>query len=61
MARDPMTASLLPYAPERDVYRLLQVDPQRRDEEIAVACRRLALAFHPDHNRSPRATKRCRS
>ncbi len=55
MACDPMTASLLPYAPERDVYRLLQVDPTASDQEIAVACRRLALAFHPDRNRSPRA------
>lgn len=55
MAPDPMTASLLPYAPERDVYRLLQVEPNANDHEIAAACRRLALAFHPDHNRSPRA------
>ena len=55
MAFDPMTVSLLPYTPERDVYRLLQVPPTAGDQEIAVACRRLALAFHPDHNRSPRA------
>ena len=55
MARDPMTSSLLPYAPERDVYRLLQVEPNASDQQIAVACRRLALAFHPDYNRSPRA------
>ncbi len=55
MAFDPMTASLLPYTPERDVYRLLQVAPTANDQEIAVACRRLALAFHPDYNRSPRA------
>ena len=55
MGRDPMTASLLPYSPERDVYRLLQVAPTANDLEIAAACRRLALAFHPDHNRSPRA------
>ncbi len=55
MTRDPMTSSLLPYAPERDVYRLLQVEPTANDQEIAVACRRLALAFHPDYNRSPRA------
>ena len=55
MTCDPMTASLLPYAPERDVYRLLQVDPTASDQEIAIACRRLALAFHPDRNRSPRA------
>jgi curved DNA-binding protein CbpA len=50
-----MYPSLLPYAPERDVYRLLQVDPSANSEEIAAACRRLARTFHPDHNRSPRA------
>lgn len=55
MASDPMISSLLPYAPERDVYRLLQVEPTASDREITLACRRLALAFHPDHNRSPRA------
>ena len=55
MAREPMTATLLPYAPERDVYRLLQVEPTANDGEIAAACRRLALAFHPDYNHSPRA------
>ncbi len=48
-----MRQPLLPYAPERDVYRLLQVEPP--PDEIAAACRRLALAFHPDHNHSPRA------
>ena len=42
MARDPMTSSLLPYAPERDVYRLLQVEPNASDQQIAVACRRHA-------------------
>ena len=52
---DPMYPSLLPYAPERDVYRLLQVDPTANSEEISAACRRLARTFHPDHNRSPRA------
>jgi curved DNA-binding protein CbpA len=55
MAHDPMYASLLPYAPERDVYRLLQVDPNANEVQIAAACRRLALTFHPDYNRSPRA------
>ena len=50
-----MYPSLLPYAPERDVYRLLQVDPTADSEEIAAACRRLARTFHPDRNRSPRA------
>jgi hypothetical protein len=51
----PMYPSLLPYAPERDVYRLLQVDPAANDAQITAACRRLALTFHPDYNRSPRA------
>jgi curved DNA-binding protein CbpA len=55
MARDPMYPSLLPYSPERDVYRLLQVHPNANNEEIAAACRRLARTFHPDRNRSTRA------
>ncbi|HEY7525985.1 MAG TPA: DnaJ domain-containing protein [Candidatus Limnocylindria bacterium] len=55
MPRDPMYPSLLPYSPERDVYRLLQVDPNADSEEIAAACRRLARTFHPDRNRSARA------
>ena len=55
MPRDPMYPSLLPYSPERDVYRLLQVDPNANNEEIAAACRRLARTFHPDRNRSSRA------
>ena len=55
MARDPMYPSLLPYSPERDVYRLLQVHPNANDEEITAACRRLARTFHPDRNRSNRA------
>jgi curved DNA-binding protein CbpA len=50
-----MYPSLLPYAPERDVYRLLQVDPNANSEEIQAACRRLARTFHPDRNVSPRA------
>ncbi|HET7520832.1 MAG TPA: DnaJ domain-containing protein [Candidatus Limnocylindria bacterium] len=50
-----MYPSLLPYAPERDVYRLLQVHPTATSEEITAACRRLARTFHPDRNRSPRA------
>lgn len=49
-------AVLLPYSPERDAYRLLQVSPHARGDEILAACRRLALAFHPDRNASPRAT-----
>ena len=55
MARDPMYPSLLPYSPERDVYRLLQVDPNANADEITAACRRLARTFHPDRNRSRRA------
>jgi curved DNA-binding protein CbpA len=47
---------LLPYSPERDVYRLLQVSPNAGRDEILAACRRLALTFHPDRNPSPRAT-----
>ena len=50
-----MYPSLLPYAPERDVYRLLQVDANANSEEIQAACRRLARTFHPDRNLSPRA------
>ncbi len=46
---------LLPYAPERDVYRLLQVDPRASQDEVLAACRRLAKAFHPDRNGSTRA------
>ena len=55
MAADPMYPSLLPYSPERDVYRLLQVDPHANSSEIQAACRRLARTFHPDRNRSVRA------
>ena len=50
-----MHPSLFPYHPERDVYRLLQVDSTATSEEISAACRRLARTFHPDRNRSPRA------
>lgn len=52
-----MTLRLLPYSPERDAYRLLGIPPNASIEEIGVACRRLALTFHPDHNASPRATE----
>jgi curved DNA-binding protein CbpA len=55
MAHDPMYPSLLPYSPERDVYRLLQVNPNANNDEITAACRRLARTFHPDRNRSGRA------
>lgn len=52
-----MTFRLLPYSPERDAYRLLGVAPSASLDEIGAACRRLARTFHPDHNRSPRATQ----
>ncbi|HSM38718.1 MAG TPA: DnaJ domain-containing protein [Candidatus Limnocylindrales bacterium] len=50
-----MPQSLLPYRPERDIYRLLSVEPTADDREIEVAWRRLARTFHPDRNRSARA------
>lgn len=52
-----MNLSLLPYTPERDVYRLLQIDPHADAGEVVAACRRLARTFHPDMNASPRATQ----
>jgi curved DNA-binding protein CbpA len=57
MTCDPMYPSLLPYSPERDVYRLLQVDPHANTEQIHAACRRLARTFHPDRNGSARANE----
>jgi hypothetical protein len=53
----PMDLRLLPYAPERDVYRLLGISPRADHPEIVAACRRMARALHPDRNRSPRATE----
>ncbi|MDQ2853695.1 MAG: J domain-containing protein [Chloroflexota bacterium] len=52
-----MDLRLLPYQPDRDVYRLLGVPPSARTAEIAAACRTLARAFHPDRNDSRRATE----
>jgi curved DNA-binding protein CbpA len=52
-----MQPQLFPYSPERDVYRLLQVEPSAPPHEITAAVRRLARTFHPDHNGSPRATQ----
>ena len=55
-----MSMTLLPYRPERDVYRLLGVDPTASRDEILAACRQLARTFHPDRNDSPRATDEMR-
>jgi len=52
-----MTQRLLPYSPQRDVYRLLDVPSTASIDEIGAACRRLARTFHPDLNRSGRATE----
>jgi curved DNA-binding protein CbpA len=52
-----MTVRLLPYTPDRDAYRLLGIPHTASEEEISAACRRLAMAFHPDRNRSARATE----
>ena len=50
-----MLQPLLPYTPERDVYRLLGVSATASTDEITAACRRLARTFHPDRNASDRA------
>ncbi|HEY6609272.1 MAG TPA: DnaJ domain-containing protein [Candidatus Limnocylindria bacterium] len=51
-----MYSSLLPYRPERDAYLLLGVPSTASPDEVGAACRRLARTFHPDRNRSTRAT-----
>jgi curved DNA-binding protein CbpA len=57
MAGGPMDSRLLPYTPERDVYRLLGIPATASTDEITAACRRLARTFHPDRNGSRRATE----
>jgi DnaJ domain len=52
-----MSVDLFPYSPERDVYQLLQIEPEADTREVIAACRRLAATFHPDRNGSPRATE----
>lgn len=52
-----MIERFLPYTPDRDVYRLLQVDPRAGTDEILDAWRHLARTFHPDRNGSGRATE----
>ena len=43
-------------SPEADFYRVLQVDPSADPEVIEAAYKRLAIKYHPDHNRGdPRA------
>ena len=50
MPAAPMELRLLPYTPERDVYRLLGLPANASADEITAACRRLARTFHPDRN-----------
>ena len=52
-----MELRLLPYTPERDVYRLLELPATATADDITAACRRLARTFHPDRNDSSRATQ----
>jgi curved DNA-binding protein CbpA len=55
-----MELRLLPYLPERDVYRLLGVPPSADRAAILAACRRLSRTFHPDRSASPRANEEMR-
>ena len=56
----PMDLRLLPYLPERYVYRLLGVPPSADRAAIVAACRRLSRTFHPDRSASPRANDSAR-
>jgi curved DNA-binding protein CbpA len=43
--------------PELDLYRVLQVDPSADPDVIEAAYKRLALKYHPDHNRGDAAAE----
>lgn len=45
-------------ANNKDLYKILQVDPSAEPEVISAAYRRLALKYHPDQNRSADAAIR---
>jgi curved DNA-binding protein CbpA len=44
--------------PERDAYKVLQVDPEATDVVIQAAYRALARRYHPDHGESQASTRR---
>src|SRR5688500_15177963 len=48
---------LLPYSPERDVYRLLGVPSSASTAVVTAAGRRLARTCHPDRHQSGRANE----